>query len=241
MPCKKVTVCPNRPLIDYNPSMIKLTNKQLIKLAIFLIATLFIQSCSSVKNAPKIERKKTGKTIKSSLPPKFENFDRKPYPNEAFIIANMITVVQPELDEEERDTIASQISLAIKKYKVEPQIMVAIIDTESDFKAEKISTTGDISVAQINVEVWNKEFIRMRKPLIVKEQVISDQEYAMIKMAEILSIIKKRHGKNDRRWYARYHSNTHKYKKEYLYKLEIRLKMLATSNDLAAHHVAQTN
>ncbi|MDD4972913.1 MAG: transglycosylase SLT domain-containing protein [Bacteriovorax sp.] len=214
---------------------------QLTKAATLLLAVFFLQSCSSVKTLPKKERHNNiTKKIKSSLPPKFENFDRKPYPNEAFVIANMISVVQPELDEEERDTIASQISLAIKKYKIEPQIIVAIIDTESDFRADKISITGDLSVAQINVEVWNKEFIRMRKLPMIKEKIKMDQEYALMKMAEILNIIKKRYAKKDRRWYARYHSNTHRYKNEYLHKLEIRLKMLATSADLNTQ-IAQTN
>lgn len=221
--------------------MINLTTSQLTKAAFLLLSVLFIQSCSSVKTVPKKEQhKKISKKIKTSLPPKFENFDRKPYPNEAFVVANMIAVVQPELDEEERDTIASQISLAIKKYKVEPQIIVAIIDTESDFKANKVSSTGDLSVAQINVEVWNKEFIRMKKPLMIKEKIRLDQEYALMRMAEILNIIKKRYEKKDRRWYARYHSNTHKYKNEYLHKLEIRLKMLATSTDLNTQ-IAQNN
>lgn len=232
--------CSGKPLIVYNSEMIILTKKQFIKTSILLLSILFMQSCSSVKPAPKKEYKGINNNIKSSLPPKFENFDRKPYPNEAFIIANMIAVVQPELNGEERDTIASQISLAIKKYKVEPQIIVAIIDTESDFNAKKVSCTGDISIAQINVEVWNKEFERMNKPLMLKTKIIADQEYALMKMAEILHIIKKRHGKKDRRWYARYHSNTHRYKKDYLHKLEIRLRMLATSADLN-NQLAQAN
>ncbi|MBC7537748.1 MAG: transglycosylase SLT domain-containing protein [Bacteriovorax sp.] len=220
--------------------MINLSTKKLTHMANILLTVLFLQSCSSVKTVPRKEHKRISKKIKSSLPPKFENFDRKPYPNEAFVIANMIAIVQPELDEEERDTVASQISLAIKKYKVEPQIIVAIIDTESDFKADKVSSTGDLSVAQINVDVWNKEFLRMKKPIMIKEKIKCDQEYALMKMAEILNIIKKRYEKKDRRWYARYHSNTHKYKSEYLHKLEIRMKMLATSTDLNTQ-VAQSN
>lgn len=204
-----------------------------------LLSALFIQSCSSLSQKEAKPKKVTQK-LKTSLPPKFENFDRKPFPNESFVIANMISVVQPELIDEERDTIATQISKAIHKYKVEPQIIVAIIDTESNFQAEKISTTGDVSVAQINVEVWNKEFVRMKMKPMDKAKIKSDQEYALMKMAEILSIIKKRYAKKDRRWYARYHSNTHNHKKDYLHKLEIRLKMLAISNSLNVK-VAQNN
>lgn len=216
------------------------TTNRLIKLLALMMLSLFIQSCSSVKTANKTPLKRISKGVKTSLPPKFQNFDKKPYPNESFVIANMIAVVQPELDEDERDTIASQISFAIKQFKVEPQVVVAIIDTESNFQADKVSSTGDLSLGQINVDMWNKEFIRMKKVPMNKEKIKNDQQYALIKMAEILHIIKTRYEKKDRRWYARYHSNTHRHKSEYLHKLEIRLKMLATSNDLN-FKVAQIN
>jgi hypothetical protein len=195
------------------------------------IAAICIQSCSSVKKKSVITRAQNNQ-IKSSLPPKFENFDLKPFPNESFIIANMITVVQPELTGELRDTYATYISRAMSTYKIEPQIIVAIIDTESDFNPDKVSTTGDLSLAQINVNMWNKEFIRMKMKPMDKKKLRENQQYALMKMGEILSIIKKRYGKQDRRWYARYHSNTHKYKKNYLYKLEVRMRLLAMSKNL---------
>ena len=149
-------------------------------------------------------------------------------------IDKMIAIVQPELNKNERRLVASQISNAIKKHKIEPNIIVAIIDTESNFKANKVSSTGDVSVAQINVEVWNKEFIRMKRQPMIKYKLKQNQEYALVKMVEILSIIKSRYGKKDRNWYARYHSNTQKYKSDYLKKLDIRLKMLAAPNRLTA-------
>ena len=222
--------------------MINLKAKQLSSAMIIFIPLVLVQSCSGTKIIPqKTTIAKSGKKkVKSSLPLKYQNFDRKVYPNETFVIANMITVVQPELDEDERNIIASQISNAIKIYKVQPQIIVASIDTESDFKPNKISCTGDLSLAQINVEVWNKEFVRMKMQPMIKNKIKDDQDYALLKMAQILSIIKKRYEKKDRRWYARYHSNTNKYKSEYLHKLEIRLKMLATSTDLNTS-LAQTN
>ena len=151
--------------------MAYLKMKQLTHFISLLTSTLIIQSCSTVKIISKKEHNKISKNIITSLPLKFENFDRKSYPNDAFVIANMINVVQPELIEKERDIIATQISEALKKYKIEPQIIVAIIDTESNFKSDKVSSTGDVSVAQINVEVWNKEFFRMNLPLLIKEQI----------------------------------------------------------------------
>ncbi len=165
---------------------------------------------------------------------KFGNFDKVYIPNEAPIIAHMISIVQPELDHNVRNKVASDISRAITKYKVEPQIMVALIDTESNFKYSQVSSTGDLSIAQINVEVWNKEFTRLKMPLIKKKDLVKqDQQYAMNIMAQILSILKSRHGKSDRRWYARYHSNTTKYKLDYLRKIEIRMKLLSQARSIS--------
>ena len=216
--------------------------KKTLNVILSLLTALFIQNCANLKtqNATVSGNQKTISTyIKSSLPPRFENFDKKPYPNESFIVANMISVVQPELDADLRDTFATYISKAMATYKIEPQIIVAIIDTESNFKAETVSSTGDLSLAQINVEIWNKEFSRMKIKPMIKEKVKNDQQYALMRMGKILSIIRSRYGKHDRHWYARYHSNTLKYKKEYLYKLEIRLKQIALSKNI--NKIARNN
>lgn len=178
---------------------------------------------------------------------KFGNFDIVHVPNKAPLIAQMISVVQPELEVNTRNKIANDIHHAIKKYKVMPQIIVSLIDTESNFQFSKVSSTGDLSLGQVNVEVWNAEFKRLKLPLIKKELlVLEDQGYAIEKMAQILSILKARHAKKDRRWYARYHSNTTKYKTDYLRKIEIRMKMLAdarifTSDKTVALSASQTN
>ncbi len=206
--------------------------KNLTRLALLLLSLLLFQSCAGLGFAKKGPSKVSSKA-RSSHSLKQENFDRKPFPNESFIISNMISIVQPELENKNRDKIATQISKAITRFNIKPQIMVAIIDTESNFKSDKVSSTGDLSLAQINAEVWNREFVRMKLPPINKAKLKTDQQYALIKMAEILSIIKKRYEKKDRRWYARYHSNTSTHKKGYLNKLEIRLKMLANTNNLS--------
>lgn len=244
--CKKETKRLRSIFLAIILYMLNLSTKKFVHLTIVLLAAVFIQSCASLSSSPaaktiaKKTTKKISPNIKSSLPPKYKDFDKKPFPNESFVIANMISIVQPELASEDRDNVAVQISKALNKYKVEPQIVVAIIDTESNFKSDMVSSTGDLSVAQINVDVWNKEFVRMNKPAMSKKKIQKDQSYALMKMAEILSIIKKRHGKKDRRWYARYHSNTHAHKKDYLHKLEIRLKMLATADNLNTK-LAQSN
>ena len=190
----------------------------LIKSLLMLGLLALFQGCSTTAPKPKQHIQKFG------------NFDKVYIPNEAPLISQMISVVQPELAFNERNKIANSISRAIKKHKVEPQIIVALIDTESNFQYNKVSTTGDLSLGQVNVDVWNLEFHRLKIPLIKKEKLIAeDQSYAIEVMAKILSILKTRHAKKDRRWYARYHSNTSKYKLDYLNKIEIRMKMLSES------------
>ncbi len=189
---------------------------------LFLCILALFQGCSTTKS--------TKKSKYNLAREKFGNFDKVYIPNEAPLIAQMISIVQPELEVNTRNKIANNIHHAIKKYKVEPQIVVALIDTESNFQYDKVSTTGDLSLAQVNVEVWNAEFKRMKLPLIKKDLLIAeDQAYAMEMMAKILSILKARHAKKDRRWYARYHSNTTKYKIDYLRKIEVRMKLLSQS------------
>ncbi|MBC7711788.1 MAG: transglycosylase SLT domain-containing protein [Rhizobacter sp.] len=245
----------------------KTKNKDFQATSLLLLLSLFNQSCSTTKTQTSENEASKPVTItedvkplmslifdspgipyrgynkfsidsKVSLPPRFENFDKKPFPADAFVIANMIAVVQPEMDEEQRDLVASKMAVAIKKYNIEPQIFVAIIDTESNFNPDLVSSTGDLSLAQINVDMWNKEFARMRHTLIDKERVKVDQVYALSTMAEILNIIKLRYEKIDQKWYARYHSSTEKYKSDYLRKLDMRLSIMATSDDLA-NQVAQ--
>ena len=178
--------------------------------------------CSTADN-----KKKSSNELAQSYA-KFGNYDRVFIANKAPLIARMIEIVQPELEVNDRIKIANNIHYAIKKYPIEPQIIVSLIDTESNFQYDKISSTGDLSIAQVNVSVWNEEFKRLKLPLIDnKKLVLADQSYAMTVMAQILSILKKRHSKADRRWYARYHSNTNRYKINYLKQIEVRMKLLS--------------
>lgn len=204
--------------------MENVTLKNTLQTMLILSAILFLQSCSSLSSSKKISQKKTKKASS-----RHANFDRKSFPNDAVVISNMISIVQPELDSVERNNIAMSMSKALKKHKIEPQIMVAIIDTESNFKNDLVSSTGDLSMAQINVDVWNKEFARLGKPRIDTARLKKDQVYAMTRMAEILKILKQRFEYKDRRWYARYHSGTRQYKTIYQQKLDVRMKMLASS------------
>lgn len=69
-------------------------------------------------------------------------------------------------------------------------------------------------MTQINCRVWTKEFKRLKRELNCN-RLIGDYRYSIEKMAEILSVIKKRHS-DDPHWYGRYHSGTPRLKKAYL-------------------------
>lgn len=201
-----------------------------------LLSTITIGVCSNMKN----KGVSTGSSaspvpveIKDVYIDTFGDFDMASIPNKAPVIAGMISTLKPGLDEALKSEVATDIQMALKKYNIRPQIVLAIIDTESDFNQDAVSSTGDISMAQINVEVWNKEFERMKIELIDADRLKEDKTYTMEMMAKILHILKKRYGKIDRRWYARYHSGTQKYKHAYLTKLERRMKKLVMAKVVA--------
>lgn len=143
-------------------------------------------------------------------------------------IAKMIKAIKPNLNDYKALQIANNLFNTSKKYKLDPKVMIAIIDTESDFDNTKISTTGDLSLAQINTAVWNKELKRMKLPGIDSKLLKTDEKYALNQMAMILSILKNRHAKKDGIWYARYHSHTKKFKNLYYAKVETRMRKIAS-------------
>jgi hypothetical protein len=144
------------------------------------------------------------------------------------MIAQMIGRIQPELHATTKDRLAQCLYRTTMQYKIDPKLMIAIIGTESDFVNEKISTTGDLSLAQINVKIWNREFERLGIKKISSRLLKKNEAYALNKMAIILTILKDRHEKTDRKWFARYHSQTKKFKYRYSLKIEKRLRMIAS-------------
>lgn len=144
------------------------------------------------------------------------------------MIADMIKVVQPRLSMKSRKKIAHDLYKVSKKYAVDPKLMVAIISTESDFNNSAVSSTGDISLAQINTKVWNAEFSRLGLAKMNIKLLKKNESYALNKMGKILSILKNRHAKKDTKWYAIYHSKTKKFKNAYDGKLQNKLRMIAS-------------
>lgn len=131
-----------------------------------------------------------------------------------------------KIPDNERKRYAVLISLAAKKYDIDPRIMISILKVESDFRQHAVSHTGDYSVAQINFNIWSKNFNKMDRAPLKYEKLLEDEAYAIFRMAEILNILKKEHSKKDVHWFARYHSSTPKFKNLYISRLQKPLKIL---------------
>lgn len=207
---------------------INLSEKELF-FKIVVLSGLSILVCSRLTKSSSISSKSETIKLTTIYRDNFGDFDKVHVPNKPPVIAKMISVLKPDFDSAQTQDVALKIHQAFSKYKIEPQIVVAIIDTESSFNHDVVSSTGDLSLAQVNVDVWNKEFVRMKMNPIETEKLKADQAYSLEVMAQILHILKTRYAKNDRRWYARYHSKTKKHKRVYLAKLETRMKMLEQS------------
>lgn len=145
------------------------------------------------------------------------------------LTARKIFMLKTKLKEQEVETIASAINKSSKKYGISPDIFLSIIKTESNFDQKAVSPTGDISIAQINFKVWNKEFKRLKLPAINEFRLKTDPVYSISIMGKILSICKTRYSHKDPQWFARYHSNTTKYRTVYLNKLTNHKKIIATN------------
>lgn len=120
--------------------------------------------------------------------------------------------------------IASQIYEASNQYKLSPDLMVAILKVESSFDQNAVSKTGDISIAQINIKTWNKEFYRLKKKRINHDRLKKDSSYAIFLMAEILSTIRETN-KKENEWYLFYHSKNPERKSVYSKKIKKYLKI----------------
>lgn len=132
--------------------------------------------------------------------------------------------VAPKMERNKSKRLSILISLAAKKYKLDPRIMIAIMKIESLFNQKAYNPSGDHSIAQINYRVWKKEFKNLNRPKLVYKRLKKDDAYAIFRMAEILAIEKSRY-KGDK-WYLTYHSKTKKYRDIYERKFNREFKKL---------------
>jgi hypothetical protein len=112
-----------------------------------------------------------------------------------------------------------------KKYDIDYKIILSILKLESNFeqsatnkyKCEEDNSCGDYSIAQINYKTW-KDALDLDL-----HKLKSSNAYAIDKMGEILSIVKKRN-KDDELWFLDYHSRNVLFQIRYLRLLEYSLK-----------------
>ncbi len=196
-----------------------------------LLSTLAIGVYSNVRNTK--NSKHVPMKLDNVYSDQFGDFDKAYVPNKPVVLAKMMKTLKPSMSQLQKNDLSLKIHQVFSKYDIAPQIILSIIDTESNFNQAAVSSTGDLSMAQVNVEVWNKEFVRLNKEPIDSERLRNDEVYALETMAQILQLLKTNYEKTDRRWYARYHSKTKKYKELYLAKLEERMKKLEKADVMA--------
>ncbi len=201
------------------------------------VALCTILSLGSYYQFEKLESKYGRSTINLNnvYNNQFGQFDKVELSSDVSTIKKMITILRPSLPGEQIIILSEKISAALKGTSIPPQLVVAIIDTESLFDQNAVSSTGDLSLAQINPEIWNKEFLRRGMEPVDIDRLKNDHDYSLSKMIQILSLLKKKYEKKDRRWYARYHSQSRKYKMIYLGKLEQRMKLLEENHKKTLH------
>ena len=158
-----------------------------------------------------------------------ETLDKmKQVTNERVIeVSKKVFKLAPHLSHDRQMKVASAIDTLSIKYSIQKKVLLSIIKIESNFKSEAISKTGDYSIVQINLNIWNKEFKRLGMSKIDKVKLIESDYYAIEKMCKILTIIKNR-SPRDPQWYARYHSNTPEFNQIYKLKINNVMKVLAS-------------
>lgn len=139
-------------------------------------------------------------------------------PEKFLEISQHIKQIHPTLNERDNKQVAWDIYKSSTKHDVNPQIMTAIIMVESSFKQNAVSSTGDVSIVQINCSIWVPEAKRLKMDMNCKK-LKKDRSYAIDRMGAILSYLKGQYSKQDARWYARYHSKTLEYKTAYWFRL----------------------
>lgn len=145
---------------------------------------------------------------------------------EVIEVKKSVSKLAPHLSSDRQVKVALAIYDNSEKYNIPKKVLLSIIKIESNFKSTKVSSTGDYSIVQINLKIWNKEFKRLGLPSIDKNRIVKSDNYAISRMCIILNIIKSRHSK-DKQWYARYHSNTPEYNLIYQSKINKIMRLMA--------------
>lgn len=137
------------------------------------------------------------------------------------IIAGIQSEISPYISDQNKiNKIAKAIYEASSEREVDYMLFLSIMKVETTtFNQDAVSSSGDLSIAQIKPEVWTAEFERLGKEPLDKKRLKADPSYAIERMGEILEIQNK-YKKKDPYWYARYHSKTPSRKLKYAKKVQ---------------------
>lgn len=100
-----------------------------------------------------------------------------------------------------------------KVFNIDRKLILAIIQVESNFKVNSKSNTKDYGLMQLNHKSMNV-FCNNKKRLI------SDIDYSIMCGVAFLSKIKKKYGRKEIYWWARYHSSTPIHRDRYIKKIQ---------------------
>jgi hypothetical protein len=120
--------------------------------------------------------------------------------------------------------LATIITRETERFGLNSKVMVAIMRQESNFTQAAVSSSGDVSIAQINLKVW-APVLKSHNVSIDVKRLKKDKAYAIGLMAWILKINKKNHS-GDPRWFLYYHSNKKVFQSQYFSRLKPILKKL---------------
>lgn len=133
-------------------------------------------------------------------------------------IYNSIVRLKPKIQFEEASNLSRIIYSASEEFNIDFKIICTILKIESFFLQDAVSSTNDISIAQISVNHWKNDKRLSKKGKDRLNYIAKDPTQAIYVQAEILKILKETHEKNDPRWFLRYHSSTKELKEKYMFR-----------------------
>jgi soluble lytic murein transglycosylase-like protein len=105
--------------------------------------------------------------------------------------------------------VAQTIDKHSRNFNVDKRLVEAIIQVESGGDQYAVSTTHDYGIMQINVATAKHFKFDLAK-------IKKDRDYAIYCGVLYLSYLRSKYSSKDKYWWARYHSNTPKYKIKYI-------------------------
>jgi hypothetical protein len=138
-----------------------------------------------------------------------------------------IKVLTEQQNVEAYRPVAKSLLKYTKVHNMDYRVVLALFMTESSMQQNAVSATGDLGIGQINYEIWQEEFLRLKKAPLDKVKLKKDTDYAIKRTVEILSILK---NAKDKQWVAKYHSKTPSLKKAYYQRINKQLVKLATAD-----------